>query len=338
MTALPPHLDELVSAYLDGEAAPSEVEIVEADPVLLGRVDELRAVRDRFNTAGAPPDAAQREAHLSAALGLFDELQSQQAAPTLSAVPTAAPNDARARAVASPTPITQAPATPANGSVSSLDERRERRGAGRGRLWLGAVAAAALLFVAGIFAIGGPRSISNETADQATEAVVAADTASDAADDGGLTEAASIDEPASDVAGASAADDAMADMDEASPMEAADEEMAEEAMADEEMADDESFAAAAPEVLDSRARFGLGEFASLEELDAAASARGFIEPEVFDFPNCQALVEELADAEEPTLVAVGVVDGVELEVHQLPGISSRIVTAADDCTVVTILE
>ena len=38
--------DELVSAYLDGEATPAEVAEVEASDVLLARVEEFRAMRD----------------------------------------------------------------------------------------------------------------------------------------------------------------------------------------------------------------------------------------------------------------------------------------------------
>ena len=40
------HQDELVSAYLDGEATPAEIAEVEASDALLARVEELRAVRD----------------------------------------------------------------------------------------------------------------------------------------------------------------------------------------------------------------------------------------------------------------------------------------------------
>jgi hypothetical protein len=61
--------DELVSAYVDGEATPEEVAAVEADPHLLARVEVLRAVARAVASAPvapAPEDA--RETSIAAAL------------------------------------------------------------------------------------------------------------------------------------------------------------------------------------------------------------------------------------------------------------------------------
>jgi hypothetical protein len=64
------HDDELASAYLDDDATAEERARVEADPVLLERVETLRRVRDAV--AGAPvpaPSAAARESAIRAAIG-----------------------------------------------------------------------------------------------------------------------------------------------------------------------------------------------------------------------------------------------------------------------------
>ena len=50
-----PHdLDELASAHLDGATSPEEAALVDADPALQARVEELRAVRDAV-WARCPP-------------------------------------------------------------------------------------------------------------------------------------------------------------------------------------------------------------------------------------------------------------------------------------------
>jgi len=66
------HDDELVSAYLDGEATPAEVAEVEASDALLARVEELRAVRDAVAEPVVPLPAAQRDDMIGAALGVAD--------------------------------------------------------------------------------------------------------------------------------------------------------------------------------------------------------------------------------------------------------------------------
>jgi hypothetical protein len=60
--------DELVSAYLDGEVTAAERAQVEADPVLLARVEELRVVLDALAEPVIPPATAERDAAITAAL------------------------------------------------------------------------------------------------------------------------------------------------------------------------------------------------------------------------------------------------------------------------------
>ncbi len=62
--------DELVSAYLDGEATPAEVAEVEGDDVLLARVEHLRAVRDAVAAPVPPMSAERRDQAISAALAV----------------------------------------------------------------------------------------------------------------------------------------------------------------------------------------------------------------------------------------------------------------------------
>ena len=64
--------DELVSAYLDGEANPTEIAEVEGDDALLARVEELRAVRDAVAAPVPTLPADQRDQLISAALGVAD--------------------------------------------------------------------------------------------------------------------------------------------------------------------------------------------------------------------------------------------------------------------------
>ena len=63
-----PELDELVAAYLDGEATPDERARVQNDPVLLARAEQLHAVSRMVAEPVVPPDAARRDAHIAAAL------------------------------------------------------------------------------------------------------------------------------------------------------------------------------------------------------------------------------------------------------------------------------
>ena len=60
--------DELVSAYLDGEATPAEIAEVERDDALLARVEQLRSVRDAVAAPVAPMPAELKDQMIGAAL------------------------------------------------------------------------------------------------------------------------------------------------------------------------------------------------------------------------------------------------------------------------------
>ncbi len=64
--------DELVSAYLDGEATAAERARVEADPRLRARVDAFGAVAEAVSAPVAAPSAADRERLVAAALAAAD--------------------------------------------------------------------------------------------------------------------------------------------------------------------------------------------------------------------------------------------------------------------------
>ncbi len=64
--------DELVSAYLDGEATPAEIAEVEASGVLLARVEQFRAMRDAVAEPVVPLSAEQRDGLIGAALRVAD--------------------------------------------------------------------------------------------------------------------------------------------------------------------------------------------------------------------------------------------------------------------------
>ena len=60
--------DELVSAYLDGEATPAEIAEVERDDALSARAEQLRAVRDAVAAPVPPMSAESRDRMIEAAL------------------------------------------------------------------------------------------------------------------------------------------------------------------------------------------------------------------------------------------------------------------------------
>ena len=65
--------DELVSAYLDGEATPAEIAEVEQDVALMARVEQLRAVRDAVAAPVPAMSEEQRDQMISAALAVATE-------------------------------------------------------------------------------------------------------------------------------------------------------------------------------------------------------------------------------------------------------------------------
>jgi hypothetical protein len=64
----PQGMDELASAYLDGEATPQEAALVESDPRLQALVEELRAVREMVTTPVEPPSDEVRDQMIAQAL------------------------------------------------------------------------------------------------------------------------------------------------------------------------------------------------------------------------------------------------------------------------------
>ncbi len=65
-------LDLLASAYVDGEATPDEVAMVERDPELQARVEIFRSVQIGEEAAAATPPAGLADRHLAAALAEFE--------------------------------------------------------------------------------------------------------------------------------------------------------------------------------------------------------------------------------------------------------------------------
>lgn len=64
--------DDLASAYLDDEVSDDERARVAADAPLLGRVEELGAVRESLRSSGAAVDPSHRDRAVAAALAAFD--------------------------------------------------------------------------------------------------------------------------------------------------------------------------------------------------------------------------------------------------------------------------
>lgn len=136
--------DEVVSAYLDGEATPAERALVEGDPELLRRVEALRAIGRQAASTPAPSNAV-REANVAAALAVFDN---ELAAPD-HAMPVSAPPADQPPGVIDPAVIDPA--------VIDIEARR------RNRLLplLGAAAAVVLVVLVGVALLG--RITSNST-------------------------------------------------------------------------------------------------------------------------------------------------------------------------------
>ena len=70
--------DELVSAYLDGEATPAEIARVEQDDALMARIEQLRSVRDAVASPVAPVPAELRDQMIEAALAVADAESAQR--------------------------------------------------------------------------------------------------------------------------------------------------------------------------------------------------------------------------------------------------------------------
>jgi len=125
-------LDDLANAALDGDER--ALEAARSNPDLRKLIDEHRRVKNAMRVA--PPVAApdRRQAHLEAALAVFDQTQ-------LDAKP------ATNSALASRTPPVVAPVRPVSKTVSLASKRRQKQ------RWLNVAAAAAVVGVGAIAAV-----------------------------------------------------------------------------------------------------------------------------------------------------------------------------------------
>jgi hypothetical protein len=349
MNPLPPNANDLVSAYLDGQAAPDEVTIVESSPELMERVAALRSVSDLLGAPLASPPE-QKEAHISAALDTFDSLldfdnldePAKEVAPLLALVPPATTESS---------PPTEQPA-----AVPSLSDARQRR---RPRRYnsgiIAAAAAAVLLFVAlASFGFGGNDSLDvaitrNDTASSPSDAV---DDTADADQNAAQIESAGImaDDAVEEEAGitlseaqplAAEAMDEQARMDDA-PMVS---DEAEEFAADSDNSDgDDAAVLGAAELFDAAPSGFLGTFPTqksllfeLEDLSIEGLDRRIESLDPGLVPTCQhRAIPELADIEVPTLVGMAFIADQAIEVHQILGDNDTLIILildATDCTV-----
>ncbi len=171
--------DELLSAYIDGEASPEEVALVEGDPRLRAEARALRALADDVAQVPGPPPGLRAD-HLATALGAFDAL-----------------GDPAGGGV-----VAEEAADPAD-PVISLSEARHRRtvrtrpeadeSVRRLPAWLGTAAAAVLVvgglgFAALVALPGGSddedAAVAFETAEESTDDAAEESTADEAEDDG----------------------------------------------------------------------------------------------------------------------------------------------------------
>jgi len=370
MNPLPPNADDLVSAYLDAEATPDEIDVVESTPELMARVDSFRLVAGDLSEPLTPP-AQQKEAHIAAALGAFDEL--------LAGAVTEEADDGASAPSSSAVPTKTGPSSDTAESAEpvSLDAARDRRAARNPRRFnigiIAAAAAALLLFVGlGVLSIGrgGQSDDVANSADAPIEASVAESmddramddraTDDDATDDGGLSEFGSDSEairqedaaspavqPTAEpfaAAEAAPADDAMDDADEAMDdagegeiTAGADNGASDEAASDEAM-DEDSDSLADTDL--AKSNFFLGEFEQeedlqllVEELTADEIESRLAIAEELLFVRC-ADIAELEQATQPTLVGEGLLDGADIEVHRVDGArnsNSFIIVAVDGC-------
>ena len=126
----------LASAYLDGEATADERARVEASDELLDEVESLRQVRAVLGATTEPPPISVREAHLAAALDVWDRMSDMERSGDVT--PGSGIDAAAAAAISTP-------------RSTSLGARRDRRAAGNASKWLlGTAAGLIVLAGAGI--------------------------------------------------------------------------------------------------------------------------------------------------------------------------------------------
>jgi negative regulator of sigma E activity len=154
--------EELVSAYLDGEATAAERVRVEADPRLIALVDSYRSAAAAVGSPVMPLDQPRRDAMVAAALAVLDDVDDEPGRPDAGSPPA---------------------------KVVPLSGRRR---------WIsrapGLAAAAAILFLVGMGLV-----LSSRDSDRDQSAELSASTEqSTAAEDGDTAEAAAGDEPEAD--------------------------------------------------------------------------------------------------------------------------------------------
>jgi len=353
MTSLPPNADELVSAYLDGEATPDEIAIVESSPELQTRIESMRSLTGLLNAPMVAPQE-QKDRHIGAALDLFDELFSSDADQSVAENETPPALTLVDNAV----PAENQPSE--DSAVVSLATARDKRS--RRRFSPAAIAAAvAMLLFVGVTAlsIGGSRSDNVATSADSAESVLATSASeSSAMEDDAID--AMADSEAMDDEEAMADDDAMAEEDAM----ADDDAMAEEdAMADADDAPERvRDAAAEGEVAgsaqldqagdalgdavaspDSLNEFFLGAYGSSEALvtdleRAPESSFRLILPEGLFPITCQAQIPELATIARSTLTGTANLGNQPVEIHRLSEDDEPLqllIVAAESCELVT---
>lgn len=177
-------LDLLASSYLDGQATPQEMAMVERDHELRRRVEELRAVKALLQSPASAPRAL-KEQQLSAALSAFggtDRRSSVTAVDPQTPEP-AASDDREPGADNSPVVDLNAPSpdgSTGEDPVIDLGAKRRERDANRLR-WLSAAAAVAVFSFGAVF-LAGQMNSADDSFEAATDAFDEAGEASDAAD------------------------------------------------------------------------------------------------------------------------------------------------------------
>ena len=161
---------ELLHAYVDGACTAAEAARVDGDPTLRAAADAIRADRDRVRrglVVPAPPDA-QRDAHIAAALAVFDAAPDRvHDNPTHDAPAKDDPaNDDPAYDAGDRTPGGGGDAGPDPGDELSM-ARARRRSAGEWTRRLPVVAAAAAVVVLVAFGVTGGFGRGNDPDDLA---------------------------------------------------------------------------------------------------------------------------------------------------------------------------
>ena len=254
-------LDILASSYLDGEATPDEVAMVEGDPTLLARVRELQSVQAALRKPLSPARSV-KEQQLAAALALFEGDDRRDSLPHLR--PTTARSDSEPSVDINLAGDGSDPTVPlvpvgvgeagdradGDGVIDLTTHRAERRPDNRMR-WLSAAAAILVFGFGAVFLANQMNS-----AGRAEEVAVAADDSageSDTGDDAAEAlnraaegEATSLSADTTEAAGDEAAAESAAAL-ESQTMDAdaeaaadADEAVEEEAAADEAVGNGES--------------------------------------------------------------------------------------------------